>query len=74
MAIAQSNGSTDVTDGGATGAYTVVLDSEPTDDVTITIDPDVQNDLGSCAGTSSPAREQNQQQERNRRRVRYGAE
>ena len=50
MAITQSNGSTDVTEGGATDTYTVVLDSEPTDDVTITIGPDGQNELGSGSG------------------------
>jgi len=40
--ITQSGGSTDVTEGGATDTYTVVLQSQPTADVTVTATPDAQ--------------------------------
>ncbi|MBI1923047.1 T9SS type A sorting domain-containing protein [Candidatus Poribacteria bacterium] len=40
--ISESDGSTDVTEGGATDTYTVVLLCQPTADVTITISPDNQ--------------------------------
>jgi hypothetical protein len=42
VTIAQSGGSTAVTEGGATDTYTVVLTGEPTSDVTITPSPDSQ--------------------------------
>ncbi|MBF2058164.1 MAG: ExeM/NucH family extracellular endonuclease [Cyanobacterium sp. T60_A2020_053] len=38
--LVESNGSTDVTEGGATDTYTLVLRSQPTADVTININPD----------------------------------
>ena len=40
--ITESSGSTNVTEGGATDSYIVVLNTQPTDDVTITINPDAQ--------------------------------
>jgi len=40
--ITQSGGSTNVTEGGATDTYTVVLTSQPTHDVTITLNPGSQ--------------------------------
>lgn len=42
VTITQSGGSTDVTEGGATDSYTVVLNSQPTANVTIAINPDSQ--------------------------------
>jgi Big-like domain-containing protein/PKD domain-containing protein/Calx-beta domain-containing protein len=46
------SGSTDVDETGPTSdSYTIVLDSEPTGNVTITVDPDVETDLGSGAGS-----------------------
>lgn len=42
VALAESGGSTGVTEGGATDTYTIVLTSQPTSDVTITIDTDSQ--------------------------------
>ncbi|HBN78489.1 MAG TPA: hypothetical protein DD473_22300, partial [Planctomycetaceae bacterium] len=45
ITIVESGDSTDVTEGGATDTYTVVLDSQPTDDVTITIAGGTQLDL-----------------------------
>jgi hypothetical protein len=42
VTVTESGGSTDVTEGGATDTYDVVLDTQPTDDVTITITPDSQ--------------------------------
>jgi hypothetical protein len=42
VTITESGGSTNVTEGGATDSYTVVLNSQPTADVTITISPDSQ--------------------------------
>ena len=50
VTIAESAGSTDVVEGGATDTYTVVLDTKPTDKVTITVTPDAQTDLGSGSG------------------------
>ncbi len=40
--ITQSDGSTDIAEGGATDSYTVVLRQQPSADVTITIDADSQ--------------------------------
>jgi len=40
--VTQSGGSTDVTEGGATDDFTVVLTSQPTSDVTITVAGDAQ--------------------------------
>ncbi|TWT59616.1 choice-of-anchor Q domain-containing protein [Rubinisphaera italica] len=45
ITIVESGDSTDVTEGGATDTYTIVLDSQPTDDVTITIAGDTQLNL-----------------------------
>ena len=43
VTITESGGSTDVAEGGASDTYDVVLTSEPTADVTITITPDAQS-------------------------------
>ena len=40
--VTESGGSTDVTEGGATDTYKVVLDTQPTGNVTITISPGAQ--------------------------------
>ncbi len=50
VSIAESGGSTDVVEGGATDTYTILLESSPTADVTITVTPDAQTDLGAGAG------------------------
>ena len=42
VSIVQSGGNTNVTEGGATDSYTVVLSTQPTANVTITISPDSQ--------------------------------
>jgi hypothetical protein len=42
VVIVESGGSTDVAEGGATDTYTLVLDSPPAADVTITTTPDAQ--------------------------------
>ncbi|KAA3663098.1 MAG: hypothetical protein DWQ04_11605, partial [Chloroflexi bacterium] len=47
-----SGGDMHVTEGGATDSYDVMLASEPSADVMITLDPDVQTDLGNGAGNS----------------------
>ncbi len=52
VSIFQTNGSTDVTEGGSSDIYTVVLDSVPTANVTVTVDPDGQASIGS--GTGNP--------------------
>lgn len=52
VTITESGGSTDVTEGGATDTYSVVLDTQPTANVDITVDPDTQTNLGSGAGTA----------------------
>ncbi|NIU06024.1 MAG: DUF2341 domain-containing protein [Gammaproteobacteria bacterium] len=52
VTIAESGGSTNVTEGGAADTYTVVLDSQPTADVTVTLTPDGEIDLGAGAGNA----------------------
>jgi len=52
VTVAQSGGTTDVTEGGATDSYTVVLESEPTADVTVTVTPDAELDVGGGAGVA----------------------
>ena len=52
VTIAESGGTTDVTEGGAADSYTVVLDSVPTANVDVTVTPDSQTDLGTGAGTA----------------------
>ncbi len=42
VTVAQSGGTTTITEGEATDTYTVVLDSEPTETVTIAVVPDAQ--------------------------------
>ncbi len=42
VTITESSGSTAVTEGGATDSFTVVLSSQPSADVTITVTPDAQ--------------------------------
>ena len=41
-----------MTEGGAADSYMVVLDTVPAADVTVTVTPDSQTDLGSGAGTA----------------------
>ncbi len=48
--IVESDGSTEVAEGGATDTYTVSLTDTPTDVVTITATPESQVDLGNGAG------------------------
>ena len=52
ITVTESGGSTDVAEGGATDTFDVVLDTLPTANVTITITPDAQTDLGGGAGTA----------------------
>ncbi len=52
VTITESGGTTDVTEGGPADSYTVVLDSEPTANVDVTVTPDGQTDLGAGAGTA----------------------
>ena len=42
IVVTQSGGSTDVTEGGATDSYTLVLTSQPTSNVSISVTPDTQ--------------------------------
>ena len=51
VSITQSGGTTTATEGGAGDSYTVVLTSQPLNNVTVTVDPDTAIDLGSGAGT-----------------------
>ncbi len=52
VTITQSGGTTDVTEGGATDTYTIVLNTQPTGMVTVTVTPDAQLDLGAGAGVA----------------------
>ena len=45
VTISESGGTTNVTEGGATDSYTVVLNTVPTDNVNVTVTPDSQTDL-----------------------------
>lgn len=42
VTIVETDGSTDVTEGGVTDTYSIVLNAQPTSDVVITIDPGTQ--------------------------------
>ncbi|MGH7493367.1 MAG: beta strand repeat-containing protein, partial [bacterium] len=53
VTITESAGSTNVTEGGATDTYTVVLKTVPTANVNVTVDPDGQLDVGAGAGNST---------------------
>ncbi|MEQ8352827.1 MAG: hypothetical protein RH862_15170 [Leptospiraceae bacterium] len=55
ITVTQSSGSTDVTEGGATDTYTLVLTSEPTGNVTITVNADAQTRVngGSCGAPAT---------------------
>jgi predicted extracellular nuclease len=55
IAIAQSGGSTNITEGGATDSYTLVLNSQPTADVTVTISPDSQTTINPTTLTFTSA-------------------
>jgi predicted extracellular nuclease len=55
VTITQSEGSTNVTEGGATDAYTVVLRKQPTADVTININPGTQTTITPTALTFTPS-------------------
>lgn len=55
VTITQSGGSTNVTEGGATDTYTVVLDTAPTSDVTISLNPDSQVSLNHSFLVFTPA-------------------
>ncbi len=50
--ITQSGTRVDVQEGGATDSYLIALATIPSADVTITIDPDEQTDLGNGAGVA----------------------
>ena len=53
VSVTQSGGSTSVSEAGPTSdTYTVVLDSQPTANVTITVDPDGQTTVGAGGGNS----------------------
>lgn len=52
ITLTESGGTTNVTEGGFTDSYTLVLDSQPTANVQVTITPDAQTDLGNGAGVS----------------------
>ncbi|KAB2940012.1 MAG: hypothetical protein F9K17_14415, partial [Phycisphaerae bacterium] len=53
VTITETGGSTDVAETGPTAdSYTLVLDSQPTASVTITVDPDVETDVGSGPGVA----------------------
>ncbi len=49
VSVTQSAGTTNVTEGGITDSYTLVLDTEPTNDVTITITPDAQSTVSTSS-------------------------
>ena len=51
VTISESGGSTDVTEGGASDSYTVVLDLQPSGTVTITISPDSEVSLSTTTLT-----------------------
>jgi hypothetical protein len=54
VTITESGGSTDVSEDGATDTYDVVLNTQPTADVTITVSTDAQVDVSSTTLTFTP--------------------
>ncbi len=52
VTVTETDGTTDVTEGGATDTYTVVLHSQPTANVTVTVTPDAQADVGAGPGAA----------------------
>src|SRR5581483_8338871 len=55
VTVTQSGGSTNVTEGGATDSYTVALNTAPTANVTITINPGTQLTVAPATLTFTPA-------------------
>lgn len=55
VTVTQSGGSTVVAEGGATDGFTLVLTSQPTADVTITLTPDAETTLSATSVTFTPA-------------------
>lgn len=55
VTIAQSGGTTTLTEGGETDTYTVVLTSQPTADVTINLNPDSQSTTNPTSLVFTPA-------------------
>ncbi|MBI1926944.1 T9SS type A sorting domain-containing protein [Candidatus Poribacteria bacterium] len=55
VTISETGNSTDVTEDGATDTYTVVLQSQPASDVTITVTPDAQVSVSPNTLTFTPA-------------------
>lgn len=49
VTITETGGSTDVTEGGATDTYMVVLDAQPMGNVTVNITPDAQTNVSSTS-------------------------
>ncbi|WP_348535374.1 ExeM/NucH family extracellular endonuclease [Komarekiella delphini-convector] len=55
VTITESGGSTNITEGGATDTYTIVLNSQPTANVTIAITPDSQSTTSATTLTFTAA-------------------
>jgi len=55
ITVTQSGGTTDVTEGGATDTFTVVLNTAPSSNVTITLTPDAQVSVSPATLTFTPA-------------------
>lgn len=55
LVVAESGGSTDVTEGGATDTFTVALSSQPFADVTLSVGGDAQLGAGPATLTFTPA-------------------
>jgi predicted extracellular nuclease len=55
VTITESGGSTNITEGGATDTYTIVLNSQPTANVTIAINPDSQSTTSATTLTFTAA-------------------
>ena len=53
--VAESDGSTAVTEGGATSTYSIVLDSAPSDNVIVSVNADEQLDASPAALTFTPS-------------------
>lgn len=55
VTLTPTNGSTDVTEGGSTDTYTVVLNTQPTANVSIAMSPDFQTTVSPTSLTFTPA-------------------
>ena len=55
LTIVESVGTTDITEGGASDSYTIVLNSEPSGDVAVSVSPDADSTISTSSIVFNPA-------------------